>query len=86
MDCPVLDMWKDDDSESTSYFIAWELTATDQYGQPLRLQQAQKIYDDKLYDCPKMRETVQVRYAPEQPDISILDEEWVAAIQKSSHV
>ncbi|MBO9325503.1 MAG: zinc ribbon domain-containing protein [Roseiflexus sp.] len=86
VDCPVLDMWKDDDSESTSYFIAWELTATDQYGQPLRLQQAQKIYDDKLYDCPKMRETVQVRYAPEQPDISILDEERVAAIQKSSHV
>jgi len=27
-----------------------------------------------------------VRYAPEQPNISILDEEWVAAIQKFSHV
>ena len=39
-----------------------------------------------LYDCLKMRRTVRVRYAPEQPNISILDEEWVAAIQKSSHV
>ena len=48
MDCPILDIWKDDDSESTLYFIAWELTATDQHGQPLRLQQAQKFNDDKL--------------------------------------
>lgn len=86
VDCPVLDMWNDDDSESTSYFIAWELTATDQHGQPLRLQQAQKFNDDKLYNCLKTRKTVRVRYAPEQPNISILDEEWVAAIQKSSHV
>ncbi len=86
VDCPVLDIWKDDDSESISYFIAWELMATDQHGQPLRLQQAQKIYGYRLYGCLKMRRTVRVRYAPEQPNISILDEEWVAAIQKSSHV
>jgi hypothetical protein len=86
VDCPVLDIWKDDDSESTLYFIAWELTATDQHGQPLRLQQAQKFNDDKLYNCLKTRRTVRVRYAPEQPNISILDEEWVAAIQKSIHV
>ena len=86
MDCPILDIWKDDDSESTLYFIAWKLSATDQHGQPLRLQQAQKFNDDKLYNCLKTRETVRVRYAPEQPDISILDEEWVAAIQKSSRV
>jgi hypothetical protein len=86
VDCPVLDMWKDDDSESTSYFIAWELMATDQHGQPLRLQQAQKIYGYRLYGCLMMCRTVRVRYAPEQPDVSILDEEWVAAIQKSSHV
>jgi hypothetical protein len=35
VDCPVLDIWKDDDSESISYFIAWELMVTDQHGQPL---------------------------------------------------
>ncbi len=86
VDCPVLDIWKDDDSESISYFIAWELMATDQHGQPLRLQQAQKIYGYRLYGCLMMCRTVRVRYAPEQPNISILDEEWVAAIQKSIHV
>jgi len=86
VDCPVLDIWKDDDSESISYFIAWELMATDQHGQPLRLQQAQKIHGYRLYGCLMMCRTVRVRYAPEQPTISILDEEWVAAIQKSIHV
>jgi hypothetical protein len=97
VECPILDVWKKDkdydderydndkSSSSPSFFVAWELTATDQDGQPLYLQQAQEI-DNDLYDCLKMRRTVRVRYAPEQPDVSILDEEWVAAIQKSSHV
>ena len=79
-------MSNDKSSSSPSFFVAWELTATDQDGQPLRLQQAQKIYGYRLYGCLKMRRTVRVRYAPEQPNISILDEEWVAAIQKSIHV
>ena len=98
VECPILDVWKKDKdydderydndkiSSSPSFFVAWELTATDQHGQPLRLQQAQKFNDDKLYNCLKTRRTVRVRYAPEQPDVSILDEEWVAAIQKSIHV
>ncbi|MCL6541241.1 MAG: hypothetical protein K6T87_11805, partial [Roseiflexus sp.] len=41
----------------------------------------------RFSDRPLMMcRTVRVRYAPEQPNISILDEEWVAAIQKSIHV
>ena len=49
-ECPILDVWKkdrdyDDErhdndkiSSSPSFFVAWELTATDQDGQPLYLQ------------------------------------------------
>ena len=45
--------------------------------------QAQKT-DKDLYECLQTRATVQVRYAPDQPDISMLDERWVAAIKGAS--
>ena len=45
--------------------------------------QAQKI-DKELYECLQTRATVQVRYAPDQPDMSMLDERWVAVIKGAS--
>ena len=49
----------------------------------MRYRQAQKI-DKELYECLQTRATVQVRYAPDQPDIAMLDEPWVAAIKGAS--
>ncbi len=83
-DCPVLDVWNYEDSEGDfHHFVAWELTVIDRYGRTIRYRQAQKI-DKELYDCLQTRATVQVRYAPDQPDISMLDERWVAAVKGAS--
>ena len=49
----------------------------------MRYRQAQKI-DKDLYECLQTRATAQVRYAPDQPDISMLDERWVAVIKGAS--
>ena len=83
-ECPALDVWNYEDSEGDfHHFVAWELTVIDRYGRTIRYRQAQKI-DKELYDCLQKRTTVQVRYAPDQPDISMLDERWVAAIKSAS--
>ncbi|MBO9365435.1 MAG: hypothetical protein J7466_11370 [Roseiflexus sp.] len=83
-ECPVLDVWNYEDYEGIfHHFVAWELTVIDRYGMAMRYRQAQKI-DKELYECLQTRATVQVRYAPDQPDIAMLDERWVTAIKGAS--
>jgi hypothetical protein len=83
-ECPALDVWNYEDSEGDfHHFVAWELTVIDRYGRTIRYRQAQKI-DKELYECLQTRATVQVRYAPDQPDTSMLDEQWVTAIKGAS--
>jgi len=83
-ECPVLDVWNYEDYEGIfHHFVAWELTVIDRYGMAMRYRQAQKI-DKELYECLQTRATVQVRYAPDQPDTSMLDEQWVTAIRGAS--
>jgi hypothetical protein len=83
-ECPALDVWNYEDSEGGfHHFVAWELTVIDRYGMAMRYRQAQKI-DKELYECLQTRATVQVHYAPDQPDIAMLDEPWVAAIKGAS--
>ncbi|WP_448542327.1 hypothetical protein, partial [Roseiflexus sp.] len=83
-ECPVLDVWNYEDSEGDfHHFVAWELTVIDRYGKTRRYRQAQKI-SKELHDYLQTRATVQVRYAPDQPDISMLDEQWVAAVKGAS--
>jgi hypothetical protein len=83
-ECPALDVWNYEDYEGIfHHFVAWELTVIDRYGRTIRYRQAQKI-DKELYECLQTRATVQVRYAPDQPDISMLDERWVAVIKGAS--
>ena len=83
-ECPALDVWNYEDYEGGfHHFVAWELTVIDRYGMAMRYRQAQKI-DKELYECLQTRATVQVRYAPDQPDMSMLDERWVAVIKGAS--
>ena len=83
-ECPVLDVWNYEDYEGIfHHFVAWELTVIDRYGMAMRYRQAQKI-DKELYECLQTRTTVHVRYAPDQPDTSMLDEQWVTAIKGAS--
>jgi hypothetical protein len=83
-ECPALDVWNYEDYEGGfHHFVAWELTVIDRYGMAMRYRQAQKI-DKELYECLQTRATVQVRYAPDQPDTSMLDEQWVTAIKGAS--
>jgi len=83
-ECPALDVWNYEDYEGGfHHFVAWELTVIDRYGMAMRYRQAQKI-DKELYDCLQTRATVQVRYAPDQPDMSMLDERWMAVIKGAS--
>ena len=73
-EAPILDVWQDEGFEGEPFVVAWELTVIDRYGMAMRYRQAQKI-DKELYDCLQTRATVQVRYAPDQPDTSMLDEQ-----------
>jgi hypothetical protein len=82
-EAPILDVWQDEGFEGEPFVVAWELTVIDQYGKTRCYRQAQKI-DKELYDCLQTRATVQVRYAPDQPDTSMLDEQWVTAIKGAS--
>jgi hypothetical protein len=82
-EAPILDVWQDEGFEGEPFVVAWELTVIDRYGRTIRYRQAQKI-DKELYDCLQTRATVQVRYAPDQPDTSMLDEQWVTAIKGAS--
>ena len=82
-EAPILDVWQDEGFEGEPFVVAWELTVIDRYGKTRRYRQAQKI-GKELYDCLQTRATVQVRYAPDQPDMSMLDEPWVAAIKGAS--
>jgi hypothetical protein len=82
-EAPILGVWQDEGFEGEPFVVAWELTATHRQGKTMRYRQAQQI-DKEIYDCLQTRTTVQVRYAPDQPDISILDEQWVAAIESAS--
>jgi hypothetical protein len=82
-EAPILGVWQDEGFEGEPFVVAWELTVIDRYGMAMRYRQAQKI-DKELYDCLQTRATVQVRYAPDQPDMSMLDEQWVTAIKGAS--
>ena len=82
-EAPVLDVWQDEGFEGEPFVVAWELTVIDRYGRTIRCRQAQKI-SKELHDYLQTRATVQVHYAPDQPDIAMLDEQWVAAIESAS--
>ncbi len=82
-EAPILDVWQDEGFEGEPFVVAWELTATHRQGETMRYRQAQRI-GEELYYRLQTRATVQVRYAPDQPDISMLDERWVAAIKSAS--
>jgi hypothetical protein len=82
-EAPILDVWQEEGFEGEPFVVAWELTAPPRQGKTMRYRQAQKI-DKELYECLQTRATVQVRYAPDQPDMSMLDERWVAVIKGAS--
>ncbi len=82
-EAPILDVWQDEGFEGEPFVVAWELTATHRQGKTMRYRQAQQI-GEELYHRLQTRVTVQVRYAPEQPEIAMLDEQWVAAIKGAS--
>ncbi|ABQ88487.1 hypothetical protein RoseRS_0044 [Roseiflexus sp. RS-1] len=82
-EAPVLDVWQYEGFEGEPFVVAWELTVIDRYGRTIRYRQAQKI-GKELHDYLQTRATVQVRYTPDQPDIAMLDEQWVAAIKGAS--
>lgn len=78
-DAPILDVWQEQQYEGEPYLVAWELTATDAKSQSTRFRQAQRI-SETLYHRLHQRDTVRVRFVPHQPELAVLDPQWVAAI------
>jgi hypothetical protein len=48
----------------------------------VRYRQAQRISEEMYYRL-QILEKVRVRYLPERPDVSALDEEWMASIESA---
>lgn len=82
-DAPILDVWQEQRYEGEPYIVAWELTASDSKGRPVQHRGAQRI-STNLFHQLQRRETVQLRFIPDQPAISALNPQWVAAIEQHS--
>lgn len=80
---PILDVWQERGYEGEPYIVAWELTFSDGKGRPVQHRGAQRI-SKNLFHQLQRRDTVQVRFVPDQPAISTLDLQWVAAIEQHS--
>jgi len=81
-EAPILDVWHDEGGEHEYYMVAWELEVN-RHGTPVRHRQAQHI-SEEMYHRLQILEKVRVRYLPERPDVSALDEEWMASIKGAS--
>ncbi|MGB9755057.1 hypothetical protein [Roseiflexus castenholzii] len=82
-DAPILDVWQERGYEGEPYIVAWELTASDSKGRPVQHRGAQRI-SKELFHQLQQRDALQVRFVPDQPAISALDPQWVAAIEQHS--
>ncbi|GIW03124.1 hypothetical protein [Roseiflexus sp.] len=82
-DAPILDVWQERGYEGEPYIVAWELTASESKGRPVQHRGAQRISENLFYQLQR-RDTVRVRFIPDQPAISALDPQWVAAIEQHS--
>jgi hypothetical protein len=80
-EAPILDVWQDEGFEYEPYMVAWELEVN-RHGTPVRYRQAQRISEEMYYRL-QILEKVRVRYLPERPDVSALDEEWMASIKSA---
>ncbi|MGQ9547665.1 MAG: zinc-ribbon domain-containing protein [Roseiflexus sp.] len=84
-EAPILNIWQEMGYDTEPYIVAWELTVVAGDGTTMRYRQAQQI-GKKMYHLLQTHETVRVRYVPEKPDISGLDEQWEAGIRGASGI